>query len=382
MKVKSIVYGLIIFLVVVAGAVLLSNPSKEPVVETQTHRGTLVVGAVGGGKENFLADAEIADILAEEYGIELVNVSWSNGRINDAALAEDSEHAYDFVFFSDQRYYEQYLAANNKTYKRLNTDSGYIALNTPVVVYSWAEVADALRAKGIVQKRDGVYYITDMPQLLQAIGSKAKWSDMGLPQIYGPVNIASVDPVTSSPGATYYGLLASILHGGDINRGDISGVLTQLQDFYATSGYMNNTPADLFDLYLRTGMGAKPMIVDYEKSIVDWAISNPEAYKQLQNKIVLLYPEPTIWNSHCLIAFTENGQTFLRALKENARIQEIAFTRYGFRAGLTTSYKDISFAAGEESLAIQGIPAEVLSVVPGLRMESYDKIIEALKQSQ
>ena len=35
---------------------------------------------------------------------------------------------------------------------------------------------------------------------------------------------------------------------------------------------MNNTPADLFELYLKTGVGGKPMIVDYEKSVIDFAI--------------------------------------------------------------------------------------------------------------
>ena len=34
---------------------------------------------------------------------------------------------------------------------------------------------------------------------------------------------------------------------------------------------MNNTPADLFELYLKTGVGGKPMIVDYEKSAIDFA---------------------------------------------------------------------------------------------------------------
>lgn len=30
---------------------------------------------------------------------------------------------------------------------------------------------------------------------------------------------------------------------------------------------MNNTPADLFSMFLKTGMGAKPMIVDYENQL-------------------------------------------------------------------------------------------------------------------
>lgn len=60
------------------------------------------------------------------------------------------------------------------------------------------------------------------------------------------------------------------------------------------SGYMNTTPADLFELYLKTGMGGKPMIVDYEKSVIDFANSNPDGWEQVKDKIRILYPIPTI----------------------------------------------------------------------------------------
>ncbi|MFQ9798903.1 MAG: hypothetical protein ACLR23_08115 [Clostridia bacterium] len=53
---------------------------------------------------------------------------------------------------------------------------------------------------------NGTYYVTDMPKLLEYINEGKKWSDIGLDSIYGNINIASTDPVTSSPGATYYGL--------------------------------------------------------------------------------------------------------------------------------------------------------------------------------
>ena len=48
--------------------------------------------------------------------------------------------------------------------------------------------------------------------------------------------------------------------------------LPKLKEFYDKSGYMNNTPADLFEKYLKTGMGGEPMIVDYEKSIIMFSV--------------------------------------------------------------------------------------------------------------
>ena len=110
---------------------------------------------------------------------------------------------------------------------------------------------------------------------------------------YGNINIASTDPVTSSPGATYYGLLLSIMCGGQVTSDNVETYLPKLKEFYVKSGYMNNTPADLFERYLKTGMGGEPMIVDYEKSIIDFANSNPDGFKQVKDNIrgfIVEYP--------------------------------------------------------------------------------------------
>ena len=90
---------------------------------------------------------------------------------------------------------------------RYSVLNGGLTLNTPIVIYSWGEVVDALINENIVTLTDGVYYITDMEKLLNYILEGKKWSEIGLTKLYGNINIASTDPVTSSPGATYYGLL-------------------------------------------------------------------------------------------------------------------------------------------------------------------------------
>jgi hypothetical protein len=231
---------------------------------------------------------------------------------------------------------------------------------------------DVLEKENIVTERDGVCYITDMNKLLDYITTEKKWKDIGL-NIYDNINIGSTDPVTSSPGATYYGLLASILSDGQLTSQTLSEIMPRLQQFYKQSGFMNNTPADLFDQYLRTGYGAKPIIVDYEKSMVDFAINNPEGYASVKDRVRILYPEPTIWNSHCIISFTDNGTKFIEALNDN-EIQEIAFNRYGFRIGLSAGQYDV------KAVGVDGLPQEIVSVVPGLKMDTYNLIIEGLKE--
>ena len=210
-----------------------------------------------------------------------------------------------------------------------------------------------------------------MNKILNYILEGKKWSDIGLKNLYGNINIASTDPVTSSPGATYYGLLLSIMCDGTINEENLTKNLPKLKEFYEKSGYMNNTPADLFERYLKTGMGGEPMIVDYEKSMIDFANENPDGFAQVKDDIRILYPTPTIWNSHCIATFTENGNAFYNAF-EDKDIQQIAWSKYGFRTGITGGSYDVA------SLGI-GIPQNITSTVSSLKMDVYNKLIDYLK---
>ena len=381
MKTKKLWIGILLFVALVGLGVLASGPLQNNMRQNRLEAdATRVYGAVGGGKENFLADPEVNRILLEDYQLIVTNDAWSNGKlIKDPLEYTDKrgqKQPYDFVFFSDQRYYEYYqLPAAAGEAARLPKKKAEIALNTPIVLYSWDQVVDALQKDGVVNERGGVYSVTDMPKLLSYISEGKKWSDLGLPMIYGGVNIASTDPVTSSPGATYYGLLAAIMNEGDVTLANLGNVLPRLQTFYLKSGFMNNTPADLFDLYLRTGMGAKPVIVDYEKSVIDFANQNPDGYAQVKDRLRILYPAPTIWNSHCIIAFNDAGARFVDALNDK-RIQDIAFARYGFRTGVAGGQYDVS------AVGVTGVPQDILSVVSGLKMDTYNEIIEGLKQAQ
>ena len=335
---------------------------------------TTVYVATGGGKEAFLKDEDVVSIMKKKYGLDVVYDSWSNGKlIVNPLVREDGITKYDAMFSSDQRFYDYYKLSPNKElgeadrYKVLDGD---LTLNTPIVIYSWGKVVDALEKEQIVTKKDEVYYITDMGKLLEYILEGKKWSDIGLTELYGNINIASTDPVTSSPGATYYGLLLSIMCNSQVTTQSVEENLPKLKEFYIKSGYMNNTPADLFERYLKTGMGGEPMIVDYEKSIVEFANENPDGFNQVKDDIRILYPTPTIWNSHCIATFDEAGNSFLKAF-EDKEIGQIAWSRYGFRTGVTGGNYDVS------SLGL-GVPSTITSTVSSLKMDVYNRLIEYL----
>lgn len=335
---------------------------------------TTVYVATGGGKENFLADEEVVNVMRRKYGLNVVYDSWSNGKLIKNPLVREDGTQYDVMFASDQRFYDYYKLVPDTSKgeaKRYTVQKGGLTLNTPIVIYSWDTVVDALMKENIVTEKDGVYYITDMNKLISYILEGKKWSDIGLNTLYGSINIDSTDPVTSSPGATYYGLLLSIMCGGNVTEESVEANLPKLKEFYIKSGYMNNTPADLFELYLKTGMGGKPMIVDYEKSVIDFANSNPDGWEQVKDKIRVLYPTPTIWNSHCIATFTENGNKYYEVYNDK-EISQIAWSRYGFRTGVTGGNYDVS------QVNVKGIPQSIDSTVTSLKMNLYEKLISYL----
>ena len=366
--------GLIILVVLIVAIILISGFSKK--TDRVNKDLTDIYIATGGGKENFIADEDVVSIMQNKYGLNVVYDSWSNGKIVKDPLLRKDGSKYDAMFCSDQRFYDYFKLSADTSKGEATRDrvlEGGLTLNTPIVIYSWDTVVDSLIKEEIVTEKNGVYYITDMPKLINYILEGKKWSDIGVDMLYGSINIDSTDPVTSSPGATYYGLLLSIMCGGTVTEENLQENLANLKEFYIKSGYMNNTPADLFELYLKTGVGGKPMIVDYEKSVIDFANSNPDGWKQVKDKIRILYPTPTIWNSHCIATFNENGNRFYKAF-EDSQIQQIAWSKYGFRTGVTGGNYDVT------KVSVTGIPQSITSTVSGLKMNMYDEMISYLSK--
>ena len=397
-NIKTII-GIIIFIVLIFIIILIkyvNDHNEKGFVGSLTN----VYVATGGGKEDFLADEDVKKILKKKYKLNVTFDTWSNGKTITQPLIRESVglgnedvirkmnngetftiqssgvSKYDALFTSDQRFYDYYKLQPNKEAgesDRYTVLGGGLTLNTPIVIYSWKQIVDALVNENIVKETDGVYYITDMNKLINYILQGKKWSDIGLTGLYGNINIASTDPVSSSPGATYYGLLLSILSESEVTEENVTNNLPKLKEFYIKSGYMNNTPADLFERYLKTGMGGQPMIVDYEKSMIDFANSNPNAFNQVKDDIRVLYPTPTIWNSHCFAIFSENGQKLYDALND-PEIGQIAWEKYGFRTGVTGGTYDVS------NIGI-GVPQSITSTVSSLKMNTYNQLIEYLKNN-
>ena len=140
----SKIVGVVLLVVIVVLVIVIKNGNFTNKVDE-------IYGAVGGGKEDLLADEEINKIFAKKYKFKFVQDSWSNGKTVKESLVRKDGSKYDLAFFSDQRYYD-YFKTTPKADEapRDYVIDGDLVLNTPIVIYSWAEVTDALIKENIV----------------------------------------------------------------------------------------------------------------------------------------------------------------------------------------------------------------------------------------
>lgn len=230
----------------------------------------------------------------------------------------------------------------------------------------------AFTKEGLITTNDDVHYI-DMAKLVELISAETQWSDAGLPELYGKVSVDTTDPSKSNSGNMFAALLANVLNNGEtVTQAELTTVLPELQNIFSKLGYMETSSADLFSQFLKMGVGAKPIIAGYESQLLEYSVENPEAYEKIKDDIVMLYPTPTVWSTHVMIALNENGKSLLEALLDDD-IQRLAWEKHGFRTG---SYVAASDA---ESIAVSGIADTITQVTQIPAYSVMKEIIEGLQ---
>ena len=120
----------------------------------------------------------------------------------------------------------------------------------------------------------------DMQKLAACIEEGTPWSEIGLPELYGNVTVSTTDPneiqfrqYVCGPSGQYplrrYG-------GREFSYGDPA----QAADDFRNLGYMESSSSDLFDQFLKTGIGAKPIAAGYENQILEFAVEDPDTWSR------------------------------------------------------------------------------------------------------
>ena len=324
--------GLILLLAVIIFVGIAYTMKKEEKSQIK------VSGYVGGEKIGFLEDEEVLSVLREDYGL---SVDYAKAGSLDMMTADLEGKNY--LFPSSSIALEYYKELHGQPLQ------SEIMMNTPIVLYSRKMVVDALDAQGLITIEGNVCYI-DMRGLLKLIQENTSWADVGLSQLYGTVSVYTTDPCRSNSGNMFAALLANVLNDGEtLTAEDTEEILPQLQEIFGKLGYMEDSSADLFNQFLKMGGGAMPMVAGYESQLIEYAAENPDEYEKIKEDLVMLYPIPTIWSSHVLIALDENGQKMITGLMDE-EIQKLAWKRHGFRTETNGIGKDVGLSCVADSI--------------------------------
>lgn len=353
---KKNLFGLASLVLIIAGVFVYRYLTSGP--ETTV----MLKGYVGGEKAGLLQNEDVLKILSRRYGVTL---DWS--KAGSMEMVRDSEQKSDFLWPSSEVALAYYKMQHG------NLAKSEIIFNSPIVLYSWDTVTDALIEQKIVTVTNGIYYVTDLPRLLGLAVDGRKWKDVGLPQLYGKVSITSTDPNKSNSGAMFAGLLANVLCGDIADSATIDDALPKIKSYFQSLGYMEHSSSDLFQQYLSTGVGARPIIVGYESQIIEFSLQNASQWPSVKNKVRILYPEPTVWSSHPLILQSAKADALKRGLLD-PEVQKIAWEQHGFRTGMMGAQND------PHLLSVVGIPAQINKVFSMPSPGTMDRILNAIAE--
>lgn len=333
------------------------EPDPEPAL-------TVVKGAGGKLKESFLNNPEVKRILLEEYGLVVDLDVIGSIEMLSRACDESFVEPYDFLWAGDQSTLDIYTGSGGAV---AGTDNIY---NSPMVIYSWTDIVDALVAAGYAQLQPDGSYSLNLPALVDSMMQRGTWADLGLSQYHGEVLIHTSDPARSNSGYLFAGMLANMLNGQSVvSASTVGPIAPEVAGYFARLGYMEPTSGELFSQFLTTGRGAKPMIAAYESQLPEFVNANPQFRDQIQGEVRLLYPEPTVWATHPLIARNEVGERLLEALND-PEIQARTWVEQGQRPGIPSV--PIDPAAG----GFPGIREQITSVIDIPATAVMSQIIE------
>jgi hypothetical protein len=353
--VRTYLGAVILLAVIVVAGLWQWQRAQQPALVT-------LMGRVGGEKMGFLQDPAVQSMLRQRYGIAL-NVQ----RYGSVEMVRDDPTGQDFLWPASDVNLEYYRERGGPLVQTYNI------FHSPIVLYSWDIVVEALVQNGMVEQRGESYYFRDLPRLIDLVATGKSWADLGLTQLYGAVKIISTDPTKSNSGNSFAGLLSNLLNSGDTDSAASDTLMVQVAAIFSRMGFLEHSSGVLWDKFISQGTGAYPLIVGYENQLIEYSVDNPEVRDLLRQKVRILYPVPTVWSSHPLMALDDNGKRLIDALQD-AELQQLAWERHGFRSGLMGSQND------PHVHQVIGLPKSIDAVMPLPPVAVMAKLLSKLGQ--
>jgi hypothetical protein len=244
----------------------------------------------------------------------------------------------------------------------------YSPIYTPMVIASWAPIAQILATNGMAKEASAGVWSVDLQKLTQTMLDKKRWKDLKGSQAYDvgkSVLVSTTDVRKSNSAAMYLALTSFAVNGGDVvtDRDTALKTARAVAGLFKRQGYQENYVNGNFDDYVSIGIGKTPMAWIYENQIVNYAM----AKKGLGPGMVLLYPQPTLFNKVVFVASSERAKKLGELLSTQPELQRLAVD-FGDTAHFVQSTKAAGLAVEERITQVIDPPsfeimAEMIDVI-------------------
>lgn len=322
-----------------AGGVLMRARPLDPLT---------VRGDVGGEKMDFLRNPDVVTELRRTQALTL-----ETRRVGSIEMARQPTPGSDFIWPA----HDMSADILRSTGRQPRTEEN--VFSSPIVVLTWKPVADALAAAGLVRHEGDTLVLHDLARLVAIAVDGRPWSDLGLGGLFGPVGVTTTHPAFSNSGLMWACLAATAMNGGRVpSQDDIERVGPRLRAMLERMGRMEQSSGRSFRQFLSQGMGSMPLLAAYENQLAEHWDGAPDAERRaLAERVRVLYPLPTVFATHPILALTTGGVRAVEAMR-GPDIRRIAWTRHGFRSPGTESMEPPT------ALRPLGMPASVGGAAP------------------
>jgi hypothetical protein len=311
----------------------------------------------GSEKEHFLADPELARVLA----VHGMAITFQKAGSREIATRPDLK-GFDVAFPAGAH-------AAVKIAQTAGAKRVFTFFYTPIAVASWKSLLPVLEQSGLVSQKDGSYFIVDMGKLLELMEKGERWKDLPGNTAYSvnkSILITSTDVRKSNSGALYLALAAYLANDNSVvvNDSEANKVAARMVTLFSRQGFQESSSAGPFEDYTIMGIGKAPLVMVYEQQFLEYVLSREHPNPDM----VLLYPQPTILSKHTLVALTDNGARFAEEMVSDPKVSAIA-QRFGFR---TEDSTELFAAAEAKKLAV---PHTIVNVIDPPTYDILEKLI-------
>ncbi len=191
----------------------------------------------------------------------------------------------DFVWPGSAVTYDEFTEAKKGAEKKHST-----IFRTYTMIFGWTKYRNALLRSGLIYEKDSAYYMKMSP-VIKAMNEGKKWTEIGLTELPGFVNISFTDPERSGGGLTCLTLFANYqVPGGEsggkvVTRAQLDPILPSLLKIWENQGRQDKASPEGFDAWLQRGSGV-PLNCSSESLYLGWR-KNAAKEMDVESDVVL-----------------------------------------------------------------------------------------------